>query len=134
MFVPTFIQLSELLKAARWNLRSSTVDDPFAFGPRRDELIKKWDRLQVRAVGNAWSRRFPGLGHAVPLPVEMVSAIASNHVADTHPMPQKRWREQTDFLINFALVCKTWNRVATEMLYHGCIRLCECVSSGRIPA
>ncbi|KAJ6569037.1 hypothetical protein B0H19DRAFT_1065817 [Mycena capillaripes] len=118
---PTY--LSELLKAAHRKLFSSTVDDPFAFGPRRGQLIKKWDRLQVRAVGCVWSRRLPGLGHTAALPVEMVSAIASNHVADTHPTPQKMWREQTDFLINFGLVCKTWNHVAREMLYRGCIRL-----------
>ncbi|KAJ7189314.1 hypothetical protein GGX14DRAFT_485189 [Mycena pura] len=123
---PTY--LSELLNAAHRKLHSSTADDPFAFGPRRGQLIKKWDRLQVRAVGNAWSRRFPRLGHAAPLPVEMVSAIASNHVADTHSTPQKMWREQTDFLINFALVCKTWTRVAREMLYRGCIRLYSPVS------
>ncbi|KAJ7031222.1 hypothetical protein C8F04DRAFT_705430 [Mycena alexandri] len=81
-----------------------------------------------KEMGSAQGRcRWPlfpsGTQFSTSTPPEIHHQILSSHVADTHGVPEKDWREQIDFACSCALVSRTWNPVATAILYQGCIRL-----------
>ncbi|KAJ7154882.1 hypothetical protein C8R43DRAFT_1235156 [Mycena crocata] len=118
--------LFHLLRAMDHKIDPPTQDvDIFAIGPRRAYLVDKWERLTTKPVENAKSEssQADGLGNSIQLPSEMVAAIASNHIPSSRQTPGKKWREETNFLLNFSLVTKNWNFVATDMLYGRCVRL-----------
>ncbi|KAJ7265909.1 hypothetical protein B0H12DRAFT_1100083 [Mycena haematopus] len=96
-------------------------------------LTRRWDRLQIIAVGYSWSKRFPSsLVPSPPLPPEVLLKILWSHVPDTHDTLPKQWVEQTDFALNCALVSKAWNAAATNLLYRGVIRLFNTTSAEKL--
>ncbi|KAJ7132544.1 hypothetical protein C8R44DRAFT_50376 [Mycena epipterygia] len=123
--------LSQLMRTAHRILAAipNSQTDTFRLRARLESLERTWDRLQIVAVGTAWSRKLStGRPVEVPLPVEVIFEILSSHVPDTHEDHDKAWREQTDFLLSCALVAKNWNLAATDPLYSGQIRLATAVS------
>lgn len=118
-------QLAKLCRDFRWRGWSDDVAENTDFVARIEALERRWDRLQVAAVGYSWSKNFP-LGLPLPqLPREILLKILWSHVADTHEMTRKQWHEQAEFALSCALVFKDWNVAATHLLYRGYFRLCE---------
>ncbi|KAJ6516395.1 hypothetical protein C8R45DRAFT_959989 [Mycena sanguinolenta] len=96
-------------------------------------LKRRWDRLQVAAVGYSWSNMFPPSVVAIPaLPREVLLEILWSHVADTHETLRQQWAEQANFALNCALVSKAWNAAATHLLYRGVIRLFKTTSAQKL--
>ncbi|KAJ7186097.1 hypothetical protein C8R46DRAFT_1062396 [Mycena filopes] len=119
---PCLAELLQNLLIKRSRISNEAIS---AYISRLTALEKKWDRCRVAAVGHWWSKMLVPNGTHFPVstPPEILHQILTSHVPDTHGDPKKNWREQVDFMCSCALVAKTWNGPATEILYQGCIRL-----------